>query len=187
MQAKTRKETSHKKDLAPVIERFVVHWGEMGAHWGVNRSVAQIHALLYVNADPLTAEEISETLGLARSNVSNSIKELLSWQLIKRVHVLGDRRDHFEAEADLWEMLMHIARGRKKREIDPTIDVMNQCVDEAKADKQVSPVAKQRIKEMRQFITTLDEWYTEMADVPQSKIFAMMKMGRTILKFVKAV
>ena len=171
--------------LSPVVERFVLHWGEMGTHWGVNRSVAQIHALLYVIGTPLTAEEISEILSLARSNVSNSLKELLAWELIRRVHVMGDRRDHFEAEADLWEMLRHIAEGRKKREIDPTIDVMNQCVEDSKKDKTVTPLAKDRINEMRDFITTMDQWYTEMANVPQSKIFAMMKMGRAILKFVK--
>jgi len=170
--------------LSPVIERFVLHWGEMGTHWGVNRSVAQIHALLYVSDQPLTAEQLSDTLGLARSNVSNSIKELLNWNLVRRVHVLGDRRDHFEAEADLWEMLMHIAQGRKKREIDPTIEVMNQCVLEAHDDKTVSNIAKQRIVEMRDFMTTLDIWYCDMATIPKSKVFSLMKMGKTILKFV---
>lgn len=173
-----------KETLPPVIEHFVLHWGEMGTHWGVNRSVAQIHAFLYVSGKPITAEEISLTLGLARSNVSTSLKELLSWKLIRRVHVMGDRRDHFEAEADLWEMLMRIAEGRKKREIDPTIEVMNSCVKEASNDKKVSPLAKQRIKEMRDFMITMDQWYVDMASVPKPKILAMMKMGKAIMKFV---
>lgn len=172
------------KSMPPAIERFVLHWGEMGTSWGVNRSVAQIHALLYVSPKPVTAEIISETLGLARSNVSNSLKELLTWQLIKRVHVMGDRRDHFAAETDLWEMLMRIAVGRKQREIDPTIEIMNQCVAEAEDDTKVDRVAKERIENMLEFLTTMDKWYTDMASVPKSKIFAMMKMGKAIMKFV---
>lgn len=170
--------------LTPVIERFVLHWGEMGTHWGVNRSVAQIHAFLYVSAKPLTAEDISVVIGLARSNVSTSLKELLSWKLIRRVHVMGDRRDHFEVEADLWQMLMNIAEGRKQREIDPTIKVMNQCVSDATDDKTITPLARQRIGEMRDFITTMDNWYMDMTSVPKPKIIAMMKMGKAIMKFV---
>lgn len=171
--------------LPEAIEHFVLHWGEMGTRWGVNRSVAQIHAFLFVSTKPQTAEEISEKLGLARSNVSNSLKELLTWQLIKRVHVMGDRRDHFEAEADLWEMLMKIAVGRKHREIDPTIEMMRQCAKEAEGDTKVSPIAKQRINEMLEFLVTMDTWYMEMASVPKNKMFAMMKMGKTIMNFVK--
>lgn len=173
-----------KAPMPQAIEHFVLHWGEMGTRWGVNRSVAQVHALLFVSSKPQTAEQISDALGLARSNVSNSLKELLTWQLIRRVHVLGDRRDHFEAEADLWEMLMRIAMGRKHREIDPTIDMMKQCATEAEADSKVTPLAKQRINDMLEFLVTMDKWYTDMASVPKSKMFAMMKMGKTIMKFV---
>lgn len=170
--------------LPEAIEHFVLHWGEMGTRWGVNRSVAQVHAFLFVSTKAQTAEQISETLGLARSNVSNSLKELLTWQLIKRVHVLGDRRDHFEAEADLWEMLMKIAVGRKHREIDPTIEMMRQCAKEADEDTKVTPLAKERINEMLEFLVTMDKWYMDMATVPKSKMFAMMKMGKTIINFV---
>lgn len=172
------------KKLPTAIEQFVLHWGEMGTSWGVNRSVAQIHALLYVTDHPITAEEISDTLGLARSNVSNSLKELLSWQLIKRVHVLGDRRDHYAAETDLWEMLMRIAMGRKTREIDPTIDMMHHCVTEAETDSTVSKEAQERIRNMLEFLTLLDKWYSDMSAVPRPKLIAMLKMGKTIMKFV---
>ena len=171
--------------LPKAIENFVLHWGEMGTRWGVNRSVAQVHAFLFVSTKPQTAEQISETLGLARSNVSNSLKELLTWQLIKRVHVLGDRRDHFEAEADLWEMLMKIAVGRKHREIDPTIEMMRQCAKDADEDTKVTPLAKERITEMLEFLVTMDKWYMDMATVPKNKMFAMMKMGKTIMNFVQ--
>ena len=181
----TKNTDSTAVQLPEAIEHFVLHWGEMGTRWGVNRSVAQIHAYLFVSTKPQTAEDISEKLGLARSNVSNSLKELLTWQLIKRVHVMGDRRDHFEAEADLWEMLMKIAVGRKHREIDPTIEMMRQCVKEAEGDTKVSPIAKQRINEMLEFLVTMDTWYMEMASVPKNKMFAMMKMGKTIINFVK--
>ena len=111
--------TDNRKHLPLALERFVLHWGEMGGQWGVNRSVSQIHALLYLSERPLTADEIADTLGLARSNVSNSIKELLGWNLIRRVPIRGDRRDHFEAETDIWEVFLRIAAGRKEREIDP--------------------------------------------------------------------
>src|SRR3954470_3380290 len=112
-------ETTRPRVLAPAIEHFVLQWGDLGGKWGVNRSVAQIHALLYLSERPLHAEEIADKLGLARSNVSNSIKELLNWGLIHRVPVLGDRRDHFAAETDVWEIVTRIAKGRKAREVDP--------------------------------------------------------------------
>ena len=140
--------TDTPKTLAPAVERFILHWGDMGNQWGVNRSVAQIHALLYLSARSLTAEEIAETLGLARSNVSNSIKELLGWKLIRRVPVLGDRRDHFEAETDIWEMVRRIAAGRKEREIDPAAQALRACVAEADGDSRVDPLALKRLKEM---------------------------------------
>src|SRR5712671_7210735 len=123
--------TDHRKSLPIAIERFVLHWGEMGGQWGVNRSVSQIHALLFLSERPMTAEDIADTLGLARSNVSTSIKELLGWNLIRRVPVKGDRRDHFEAETDLWEIVTRIAAGRKERELDPAVDALKACVAEA--------------------------------------------------------
>src|SRR5690349_10252477 len=113
--------SENSSKLPPAAERFVLQWGDMGSQWGVNRSVGQIHALLYLSEKPLTADDISDQLGMARSNVSNSLKELQNWRLIRRVSVFGDRRDYFEAECDLWEMLLRIAAGRKEREIDPTV------------------------------------------------------------------
>ena len=126
------------KPLPPAIEHFVVHWGEMGSAWGVNRSVAQIHALLYLGDAPLTADDIAAQLAMARSNVSVSLRELLGWSLIRRVHAMGDRRDYYEAEADMFEMVRRIAQGRKAREIDPALTVLRACVSEAKADQRVS-------------------------------------------------
>src|ERR1700712_4558731 len=108
-------------ELKPITQHFILHWGEMGTRWGVNRTVAQIHALLYLAGKPMHAEEISETLNIARSNVSNSLKELMSWHLVKRVHVLNDRRDHFETLADVWALFKIIAQERQERELKPTI------------------------------------------------------------------
>jgi DNA-binding transcriptional regulator GbsR (MarR family) len=166
--------------LPPALERFVLHWGEMGSQWGVNRSVAQIQALLYLSERPLTAERIAETLVMARSNVSNSLKELLGWRLIRRVPVMGDRRDHYEAETDLWEMVTRIAQGRKEREIDPAAAALRACLAEAKGDSRISPVALKRLSEMGRFVETVDRWYDQMIAVPAPKIMALMRMGARV-------
>src|SRR5215813_1537916 len=142
--------------LPAAVGRFVLHWGDMGSQWGVNRSVAQIHALLYLSGHPLTADEIAGTLGLARSNVSNSIRELIAWDLIRRVPVKGDRREHFEAETDPWEIAMRIAAVRKEREIDPAVDALKSCVSDAERDPKLDPVAARRLKDMLAFVESMD-------------------------------
>ena len=177
-------ESLRPRELPPAIEHFVLQWGDMGGKWGVNRSVAQIHALLYVSERPLTAEEISERLGLARSNVSNSIKELQAWELIRRVPVKGDRREHFEAEADVWEMFRRIAAGRKERELDPAIAALRACVVEAHDDTTVHPVAAARLEAMLDFVTTLDRWYAQMLGVPKEKLAALIRLGTRIVGFL---
>ena len=170
--------------LAPAVQRFVLHWGDMGSQWGVNRSVAQIHALLFLSEHPLTAEAIAEQLGMARSNVSNSLKELLGWKLIRRVPMLGDRRDHFEAETDLMEMVTRIAQGRKEREIDPAAAALRACLAEAEGDPRVSPVARARLAEMQRFVETLNRWYDQMLGVPPAKIMALIRMGARVVNFL---
>jgi DNA-binding transcriptional regulator GbsR (MarR family) len=169
---------------SPVTDRFVLHWGEMGSVWGVNRSVGQIHGLLYLSDKPLTAEDIAERLGLARSNVSNSLKELQGWNLVRRVHVMGDRRDHFAAETDLWEMVTRIAEGRKQREVDPTIALLQGCMTDAGKDKGLTPVAKERLAAMLGFLTMIDTWSRDIKRVPTSKLAAIMKLGGAIARFV---
>src|SRR6201991_4739403 len=145
-------ENTRPRELPPAVEHFVLQWGDLGGKWGVNRSVAQIHALLYLSERPLTAEEIAATLGLARSNVSNSIRELMTWNLVRRVPVRGDRREHFEAESDVWEIAMRIAAVRKEREIDPAVDALKACVAGADRDSKLHPVAAKRLKDMLAFI-----------------------------------
>src|ERR1043166_8102625 len=144
--------TETPKRLPIAMERFVLHWGDLGGRWGVNRSVAQIDALLYVSDRPRTAEEIADLLGIARSNVSTSIKELLAWNLIRRVPIKGDRRDHFEAETDIWEVAARIAAGRKEREIDPAVDALRACVSDAADDPTISPVASKRLKDRKSVV-----------------------------------
>jgi DNA-binding transcriptional regulator GbsR (MarR family) len=178
------KEITAKKKLPAAVERFILHWGDMGDEWGVNRSVSQIHGLLYLSEAPMTAEDIADTLGMARSNVSNSIKELLSWNLIRRAPILGDRRDHFEAETDIWEVAARIAAVRKEREIDPAIDALRACVSDAADDPTMSPVASRRLKEMLAFTELVDRWYMQMLGVPRPKLVALVKLGEKIIGFL---
>src|SRR3989441_1599285 len=132
-------------ELDPLVQKFILHWGEMGTRWGINRTVAQIHALLYISPKPLNAEEIADTLAVARSNVSNSLKELQGWGIVKMVHVLGDKRDHFESMKDVWEMFRVVLDERKKREIDPTLNMLRACIAQAEAEKETDQHTVQRL------------------------------------------
>jgi len=170
--------------LTEIMERYVLHWGEMGQRWGVNRSVAQIHALLYLSSAPITAEEIADTLGLARSNVSTSLKELQGWGLVSLSHVMGDRRDHFEAKHDLWDLLLTIVEERKRREIDPTLTMLRQCMLEADEDKETPDEVKARIGRMLTFIETLTDWYGQVSKLPKSTLVTLMKMGSKVARFI---
>lgn len=163
---------------------FILHWGEMGTHWGVNRSVAQIHALLYLCDRPVHAEEISETLGLARSNVSTGVKELQSYGIIRRTHVEGDRRDHFIAETDLWEMLIRIVSERKKREIDPTIATLRQLSADMDGRSDVPAHVRERIGQMHEFIGTLAHWYDDVRGLPKSTLITLMKLGGRVARLI---
>jgi DNA-binding transcriptional regulator GbsR (MarR family) len=172
-------------DLPEPIRRFVLHWGNMGDRWGVNRSVSQVHALLYVAERPLTAEDIAEALSMARSNVSNSLRELASWQLIRRVPVLGDRRDHFQAETDLWTMVKRIAAGRKARELDPAAAALRECVADARKDPSVGTQATARLEEMLGFVERLGRWYEQMLSLPKVQVIALMKLGTGIVRLLE--
>src|SRR5215831_9886747 len=174
-------------DLTPTMEKYILHWGEMGTRWGVNRSIAQIHALLYLAPAPLTAEEIADTLSIARSNVSTSLKELQAYGLIRMTHLLGDRRDHFESIKDNWEMLTLIVEERKRREIDPTLTLLRECMAEAEADKTTDPEVKARIERILGFIETLTVWYEQVRTLPKPTLVALMKMGGDVAKFVSRV
>src|SRR5512139_1313275 len=144
--------------LSPVQQKFILHWGEMGTRWGINRTVAQIHALLFISQKPLNAEDIVQALGVARSNVSNSLKELQGWGIVRRVHVMGDSRDHFESMKDVWEMFRLVLDERKKREIDPTQRVLRECIAEAESGRQTDPHTEKKLRELAEFFDTTTAW-----------------------------
>ena len=168
----------HEAALSPAVEAFVLQWGDLGGQWGVNRSVAQIHAFLYLQEEPATAENIALTFGMARSNVSNSLRELMAWSLVRRVPVRGDRRDHFVAETDLWEIAARIAAGRKAREIDPALAALRASL--AEADERVSPVQRERLRAMLAFTEGLERWYGQVLALPRPKREALLKLGGRI-------
>jgi DNA-binding transcriptional regulator GbsR (MarR family) len=170
--------------LAPAVQQFVLHWGNLGDRWGVNRSVSQIHALLYVADKPLTAEEIADSLGIARSNVSNSLRELLAWDLIRAVPVLRDRRTFYVAETDLWTLVSRIAAGRKERELDPAAAALKECLAAAETDDQVSPVATRRLREMLDFVERTGRWYEQMIRLPRAQITSLMKLGAGVVRLL---
>lgn len=167
--------------LTPVMQKYILHWGEMGQKWGINRTVAQIHALLYLSPKPINSEDIAEALSVARSNVSNSLKELQSWRIVKVVHIYGDRRDYYESLKDIWQMFRIILEERKKREIDPTLETVQSCVEEASSADQYT---KQRMEEMLNFLNTMSGAYEEFKTMPTETILKLLKLGGKVRKLL---
>ena len=163
--------------LSDVEQRFVLHWGQMGTEWGINRTVAQIHALLFIAERPLHAEEICDILQVARSNVSNSLKELQGWGIVHKTPVLGDKRDHFESVRDVWELARIIAAERKKREIDPTLQVLNECVAAAESDPDTSDTARTRLADMAAFLRTTGAAFERVNKLPTPALKGMLKVA----------
>jgi DNA-binding transcriptional regulator GbsR (MarR family) len=172
--------------LSPTAQKFVLHWGEMGTRWGVNRTVAQIHALLYLSERPLTADDIVETLGVARSNVSNSLKELQSWKLVRVTHVLGDRRDHFQALQDVWEIFRVILEERKRREIDPTLTMLRECAIEGEEDQALDAVTLARMQTVLEFLEMFSATFEDYRHLPPQTLQRFLKMGGQVARFLPA-
>jgi len=170
--------------LSPTAQKFVLHWGEMGTRWGVNRTVAQIHALLYLAGRPLTAEDIAETLGVARSNVSTSLKELQSWKLVRVSHLLGDRRDHFAALQDVWEIFRVILEERKRREIDPTLSVLRECAIEGEEDGELDAATLARMQTVLAFLDMLSASFQDYQHLPPQTVQRMVRMGGKLARFL---
>lgn len=175
--------TTETMKLTPVMERFILHWGEMGWRWGINRSVAQVHALLMLSPKPLPADEIGETLNVARSNVSTSIKELQGWGLVRTVHVFGDRREHFETLRDVWEMFLVILRERKRRELDPTLATLRECAAEAKAGKD-SDYTVNRLNELAAFIELAGSWADRSQSLSPPAAKRLLELGDKVFRLV---
>lgn len=169
-----------------ITERaFITHWGELGVRWGINRTMAQIHALLYLSEKPLNAEEICETLGFARSNVSTSLKELQGWGIVRMMHLQGDRRDHFESMKDVFEMFRVIMFERKRREIDPTLRLLREVVAQTEETKDGVPsVTRERLTGMLEFFEMTDQWANQLQDVPTSRLLKVVKMGSGVFKML---
>jgi len=176
----------NKIKLTPVQERFILHWGEMGTRWGINRTVAQVHALLYLAQRPLHAEEISETLSGTRSHVSTSLKELHSWGLIKTVRVLGDRRDHFVCPKGVWEMFAKVLEERKKREMDPTVAMLREVAEELRKPESRDKYTEERIHEMLDFFTAASAWFEKIKGFSPETLAKIGRSGGGFWKYLKA-
>jgi DNA-binding transcriptional regulator GbsR (MarR family) len=168
--------------LTPVQRKFILHWGEMGTRWGVNRTVAQVHALLYLSPRPLNADDIVDALDVARSNVSTSLKELQGWGIVKLVHVADDKRDHFDSMKDVWEMFRVVLDERKKRELDPTVRMLHECLAEAGKDKTTDAYTEERLRELQKFFETTTAWYAQVRRWPTVAILKFVKRGDKVLK-----
>ncbi len=172
--------------LSPVMTKFILHWGEMGTRWGVNRTVAQVHALLYLSPEPLNAETIAETLSVARSNVSTSLRELQSWGIVKPVHLLGDRREHYEALKDVWEMARVILEERKRREIDPTLALLRECRLELRSGDKHDEASLGRIEEMLEFLEAMASVYEELRRMPDGAARKLVKWRGRLRKVLNS-
>jgi DNA-binding transcriptional regulator GbsR (MarR family) len=172
--------------LSPVMQKFILHWGEMGTRWGINRTVAQTYALLYLSPEPLNAEEISKTLSVARSNVSTCLKELQGWGIVKVVHVLGDRRDHFTATKDVWETFQQIMDERKRREVDPTLKVLQDCVAEIDSSGKNDSYAREHLLELLDFFATMISLYEEVRRLPSERLRQIVKLRGRLRKLLGA-
>ena len=170
-------------NLTPAMQNFILHWGEMGSKWGVNRSVAQIHALLHISPDALTAEEICDTLNLARSNVSNGLKELQSQGLVKSSRQLGDRRDHFTSIRDMFDLVDAVIAARREREFAPTLRALEEVIAEAEEDN-TPKVIKARMGETLRVMQMFDDWYMDFSRLPRAVHLAVLKMGSKLVRFL---
>lgn len=182
-------ETDERIELLSVAQKFVVHWGELGTRWGINRTVAQVHALLYLSQKPLDVQTIANTLGVARSNASTSLRELEGWGVVRSVHVLGNRREHYEAIGDVWQMLSILAEARKRREIDPTLTILRKCAAEARGQGRVADrFIESRIRAMLDLFETLSPLVDEFVMLPSAAIRSIVGLRgrlRSILRPAK--
>ena len=170
--------------LSPVQQKFILHWGEMGARWGINRTVAQIHALLYIWPDPLNADDIRQTLSVARSNVSNSLKELNGWGLLRTVQKIGDRKDHYQTMDDPWEMFRIVGNERKRREMDPTVAMLSECLEEQKNASKTDLYTEKRLSEMKDFFDSSSACFEKLNSLPTSTLRKLSKMGDKLLRLL---
>ena len=176
--------TDHNDALTPIQQKFILHWGEMGARWGINRTVAQVHALLFLSPRPLNAEEIASTLNVARSNVSTTLRDLQGWGIVRIVHVLGDRRDYFESMKDVWEMFRVIVDERKKRETDPVLMMLRDAVADAKKPGAADAYTRERLGDMLNFFEVMTAWVEQTRKLPTPAVMRIVKAGDKIARML---
>jgi len=172
---------------SPSQQQFILHWGEMSSRWGINRSMAQIHALLYLSEEPLNAEQISQELSIARSNVSNSLRELRAWGIVRAVHHLGDRRECYEAVSDVWDMFLTILEQRKRREMDPTLETLRGCIAEEAKSQGEETLPLQRMRSMLDLLELLNRWYEQMRSLSPAAQRRILKMGGRLTRMVAEI
>lgn len=170
--------------LTDSAKQFILHWGEMGTRWGVNRTVAQVHALLYLSPESLTAEDIAETLSVARSNVSTSLKELQNWNLVQVDNRIGDRRDFFQTSSDVWALFLTVVEQRVGREIIPTLTMLRRCAAEAQAERPTQPIVTARIKAMQEFLEEIHGWYRQIKALPPASLRSLIGIGSGITRIL---
>jgi DNA-binding transcriptional regulator GbsR (MarR family) len=173
----TSDKAEHTVILTPAARKFVLHWGEMGQAWGINRTMAQVHALLFVSPEPLDAEEISRLLDVSRSNVSTSLRELITWGVVRRVHIIGDRRDRFEALKDVMETFRVIMAERKRREMDPTIALLEHCVKEVKPGDSAEQYTREQLEKMLEFTRMVTAWYGHIDHLSTTSLYRLFRGG----------
>ena len=173
-----------KTPLTDVQRQFILHWGEMGARWGINRTVAQIHALLHLSEQPLSADAVATALGVARSNVSTSLRELQGWGIVRAVHVLGDRRVHFESTRNVWELFRTIVDQRKRREIDPTLETLRKALDQLDGARSGDRYTRERLQELLEFFETMTELYDELRHLPLTALRSVARMRGKVKKLL---
>jgi len=166
--------------LTEAKQQFISNWGAFGTHWGINRTMAQVHALLFVSPEPLDAEQISQLLDVSRSNVSTSLKELTTWGVVKKVHIIGDRRDRFEALKDVMETFRVIMNERKRREMDPTISLLEQCVAEAKSGGDSDQYTGEQLEKMLEFVQMITVWYSQVDRLSSTSMKRLLTAGAKI-------
>lgn len=168
--------------MTPAAQKFVLHWGEMGQAWGINRTMAQVHALLFIAPTALDAEEISSLLDVSRSNVSTSLRELITWGVVRRVHIIGDRRDRFEALKDVMDTFRVIMAERRRREMDPTISLLEHCVEEAQAGGEAEAYTREQLEKMLTFTRMVTDWYGHIENLPTPAMLRLFRGGTIIAK-----
>ena len=171
-------------ELPPLTQRFVLHFGEMGSRWGINRTVGQIYALIFVSPTPLHADDITEQLGVSRSNVSMGLKELQSWRLVKLSHQPGDRREYFSAPEDVWQIFLTLAEERQRREIDPTLSLLRDALMEAPTEPRERH-AQQRMREMHGLIEQLTDWFADVRKLSPETLVRLMALGNSVARLLE--